>query len=693
VKSRLPLGIMLGLLLVGFAAGAVQTPIPITSQCRVYWGPLIDKVVYDVIPERDQQVLALQNDRIDLIGDLVDPSLMPVLEASENIETETTPTNSYVALSINCRKYPLNLTAFRRAFAYALDKEGIAQNQQLVTPLDSVVTRASPFTIEGMSEENYYSSQIDKAEGLLDEAGFSDRNEDGVREAPDGSAFNVSIRYREDSESAKYVCEAAASTLTEVGINATAIYSGYEYIGCGGLYRLDYDIMYFRLESEDLDVQWLANEYWSENVDSPYSNIPGFRNEIYDSYRESLIHSAEYDVVLDAAHAMQRILVYESPIVVCYEELAVSAYRDDKFDNLINMPVSGLLNWWTMCRARLIDEEGGPFGGTFRIGVSEEFDSFNPLTSHEWESGLPLSLMFDSLVRRNVDGEDVPFLAEEWTIETHEDNPSIPVGHSRITFQLEESATWSDDTILAAEDVVYTINQYRDQQGSHFGDALDDLYAVYYNSDTAVVTEFRTESYWNLYDVCFIPILQKKQCSERDVLEWDPDPLVDPLEIHGPFIVSDRVEGEFVEMTYNPDYYYLDPKDLTPALSTGLLNGYSRLQLTVIEGTVGNEMSWSLFGSFSSYEIRIDSALVHAANLSLDAYVGIISISVDGLEAGDHTVSITAVDHAGVIHEDTANLTVVSSVPLFLSGFIPTFILITMVACIGFFRRDVVENN
>jgi ABC-type transport system substrate-binding protein len=77
VKSRLPLGIMLGLLLVGFAAGAVQTPIPITSQCRVYWGPLIDKVVYDVIPERDQQVLALQNDWIDLIGDHVDLSTLP----------------------------------------------------------------------------------------------------------------------------------------------------------------------------------------------------------------------------------------------------------------------------------------------------------------------------------------------------------------------------------------------------------------------------------------------------------------------------------------------------------------------------------------------------------------------------------------------------------------------------------------
>ncbi|MHA1929982.1 MAG: hypothetical protein ACTSV2_15525, partial [Candidatus Thorarchaeota archaeon] len=37
---------------------------------------------------------------------------------------------------------------------------------------------------------------------------------------------------------------------------------------------------------------------------------------------------------------------------------------------------------------------------------------------------------------------------------------------------------------------------------------------------------------------------------------WNPNPPTTPMVTSGPFNVSDRVAGEFVELTRNPNYFY-----------------------------------------------------------------------------------------------------------------------------------------
>ncbi|MGY5852170.1 MAG: ABC transporter substrate-binding protein, partial [Candidatus Thorarchaeota archaeon] len=94
----------------------------IVAQDSLYTGPFVDKVVYNVIEQDDQQVLALQNDEVDLIGDWVDPTFLPTLTQAENIEVSETLRNGYGYIAINCAKYPFNITAFRRAAAFAYNK-------------------------------------------------------------------------------------------------------------------------------------------------------------------------------------------------------------------------------------------------------------------------------------------------------------------------------------------------------------------------------------------------------------------------------------------------------------------------------------------------------------------------------------------------------------------------------------------
>ena len=88
-------------------------------------GPYVDKIVYNVIEGDDQQVLALQNDEIDLVGDMVDPTHLATLQAAEGIDVANVRRNGYGYVVIKTDKYPFNITDFRRAIAFALDKQAI----------------------------------------------------------------------------------------------------------------------------------------------------------------------------------------------------------------------------------------------------------------------------------------------------------------------------------------------------------------------------------------------------------------------------------------------------------------------------------------------------------------------------------------------------------------------------------------
>ncbi|MGY5853675.1 MAG: ABC transporter substrate-binding protein, partial [Candidatus Thorarchaeota archaeon] len=111
-------------------------------------GAYVDRLVYNVIEGDDQQVLALQNNEIDLIGDMVDPTHLPTLEAAENIEIENVLRNGYGYVTINTAKNPFNYTAFRRAIAFALDKQAISDDawDGLSEPQDSCVPKVNPFS-------------------------------------------------------------------------------------------------------------------------------------------------------------------------------------------------------------------------------------------------------------------------------------------------------------------------------------------------------------------------------------------------------------------------------------------------------------------------------------------------------------------------------------------------------------------
>jgi len=94
-----------------------------------------------------------------------------------------------------------------------------------------------------------------------------------------------------------------------------------------------------------------------------------------------------------------------------------------------------------------------PYGGTLVWGTYTEPTLINPvLTTHTVSASL-ISLIFNSLVRVNSNGEIAPDLAESWEISSDQ---------RQYTFYLKKGITFHDGVELTAEDVQFTYDLIMD---------------------------------------------------------------------------------------------------------------------------------------------------------------------------------------------------------------------------------------
>ena len=521
-------------------------------------GPFIDKIVFNVITSEDEQVLALMNDEIDLIGDTIDPSFIESLEAAENIETSATLRNGYGFFTINCAKYPFSITAFRRAMAFAFDKEAISEEvlNGFSVPLDSCIPLTNPFSIEGQLPYSYHNASIALANSLLDEAGFTDIDLDGYRESPDGSSLSVLIECF-GTPLAIVTSFALVEALQALQVDATVEPDDWGDGWSRLNFHYDYDIFFLGVNFRNLDVDWLAYEFWSEYADEPYFNLPNFQNASYDAWREQLLYSTDYDDVYEAAIEMQKVWVYECPMIICYENLLLSAYRTDKFEDHVNQVIDGVTGWWTNYKVNLKGPQDSLFGGTFRRSAGLDLDTFNIMGASSHYTMNVLNELYDTLLRMGPDGTDIMWLAESYLMETNADNPGVPEGHTHFLIDIIQNVIWTDGSPLTAEDVAFTLNYYRDAPHNQYGADLSDLHSAYAAALYTVAVEFNTESYWHLRRIAFKPILPKHIMQDiENWAEWSPNPPVEEMVTSGPFNVSEYVAGEFIELTRNDNYFY-----------------------------------------------------------------------------------------------------------------------------------------
>lgn len=194
-----------------------------------YWGekPKIDRLRFKVITDAQSRVLALQGGEVDIIGgDLMGKIPMESInELKDNDEFEvfTTGTQCSHFITFDENNKIFQDKNVRLALNYATDKRAIAEDLFDNNGLEAkgMYQSSVPYT----TDENNYGTpyDIDKANELLDDAGYVDSDGDNIREK-DGVKLELKLVYStEEFPEWKPLAEFLQSQYTNIGVKINLI--------------------------------------------------------------------------------------------------------------------------------------------------------------------------------------------------------------------------------------------------------------------------------------------------------------------------------------------------------------------------------------------------------------------------------------------------------------------------------------
>ena len=272
--------------------------------------PFYDRYIFRVIPDQTALLTELMTESIDAYI-TVRPNQAQQIIDNPNVDFLNFRFRNFVMVAWNARRPQLADPRVRRAITMATNREEIVQ---AIQGGYAVVANSSvpPFhwAYRGFGAEDMAYNAASAA-ALLDEAGWIDRDGDGVRENADGLPLAVSIKYNTGNQQRQDIAEILQAQLGGVGIRVTP-----EVVDFGALLGQISDP-----DSRDFDgvVMGWVPEFKLDDMDlfhSARTNEPnawtGTDNPEIDRLLEALSFSvdrdetarlwAEYEVVLNEEH-------------------------------------------------------------------------------------------------------------------------------------------------------------------------------------------------------------------------------------------------------------------------------------------------------------------------------------------------------------------------------------------------------
>jgi len=182
--------------------------------------PYVDRYVYRIIPEQTTLLTELLTGGIDVYVQLLPDQAEQVREAT-NLSLVHFPFRNFVFVAWNSRRPQLADRRVRRAITMATNRQEIVQS--ILKGYGRVANSTVPPFYWAYDAANDGGLPYDPAAAkkLLDEAGWIDRDGDGVRESADGVRLAFTIKYNQGNQSRQQIAEIMQSQLAKVGIEAT----------------------------------------------------------------------------------------------------------------------------------------------------------------------------------------------------------------------------------------------------------------------------------------------------------------------------------------------------------------------------------------------------------------------------------------------------------------------------------------
>jgi len=197
-------------------------------------------------------------------------------------------------------------------------------------------------------------------------------------------------------------------------------------------------------------------------------------------------------------------------------------------------------------------DSGPPYGGTLVVAIGSDPEHLNTSITSSVTVGLPAGTITEGLIRIDRDYNAYPVLAETW---------DVSADGQQYTFHLRQGVKWHDGEPFTSADVKFTLEEISTLHG-RAGKVIDHITSVEAPDEYTVVVSL---------DIPFGPFLsflsnenvgiQPKHIYEGTEILENPANLA-PIGT-GPFVFSEWVPGESIEVVRNENYWdapkpYLD---------------------------------------------------------------------------------------------------------------------------------------
>ena len=328
-----------------------------------YWAgaPTIDELVFRVFKNEEAMVQALRKGEIDF-AEAIPANLFDSLENVDGIKTHVGAAGSFTQMSFNmvadgdkrpyCQDYNLDMDTcdstghpalldrdVRMAIAQAIDKRSLIDKvlngygevgTTVVPPQTAPRWHWSPLET---GEEIAF--DIEQAKQTLEDAGYQDTDNDGVREMPGGGRpLEFRFMLRSESPDSVKAGQFIQGWLKQIGIaTKTEAVTDSKLLDEWGVNNYD---MYIYGWGPDPDPDFILSTFTTEQClswsDTCYSNPR------YDQLYEQQHTTADVEERREIVQQMQQILYTDNPEIVLWYDNDLQAYRSDRWTGLLEQP-------------------------------------------------------------------------------------------------------------------------------------------------------------------------------------------------------------------------------------------------------------------------------------------------------------------------------------------------------------------
>ncbi len=299
-----------------------------------FWGPAPAIQTLEFIPV-SEELVAFEQGELDFT--MVTPDTLDRVSSDPDIRIEQQPAFWGYEMYFNMNKRPeLADSTIRQAFAYAIDRDELVEKIARGAGRPGVMGSLPQDHIWYNAGQTVYEYDTAKAEELLEGAGWTDTDGDGIRDR-DGTELSYTLSLgSEEVRIGELIKERLAEVGIEIQVRALESRSRDANLESG-----DFELIINGYGGLGYDADYLRTKYCGEGFGISGADVTrpvyGFENDTFDALAASEIVELDDEARKQIVYEMQALLAEEVPTIPLLYTTSYDAWHISTYDGWMNM--------------------------------------------------------------------------------------------------------------------------------------------------------------------------------------------------------------------------------------------------------------------------------------------------------------------------------------------------------------------